>query len=100
MRPEATMYNRYIMRRTQIYLTEEQGRLLEGRSQATGRTISQLIRDAIDATYARGRRLSRPEQVRLARQTAGAWTDFAETGAEYVERVRGGRRLARLHGIR
>jgi hypothetical protein len=85
------------MRRTQIYLTEEQGRVLEGRSRATGRTISQLIRDAIDGMYAQGREMSRADRVRLARRTAGAWTEFAETGAEYVERIRGARRLAQLH---
>ena len=94
------MYNSYIMRRTQIYLTAEQGRLLEGRSRATGRTISQLIRDAIDAAYASGRQLTRAERVRLARRTAGAWTEFAETGAEYVDQIRGAGRLARLHGRR
>ena len=94
------MYNPYIMRRTQIYLTEEQGRLLGGRSRATGRTISQLIREAIDAAYGRGRQLSRAERVRIARRTAGAWTEFNETGAEYVERIRGAGRLARLHGSR
>ena len=86
------------MRRTQIYLTEEQGRLLEGRSRTTGHTISQLIRAAIDRAYARGRQMSRAEKVRLARRTAGAWSDFPETGAAYVERIRGARRLARLRG--
>lgn len=85
------------MRRTQIYLTDEQGRLLEERSRARGRTISQLIRDAIDDAYAPGRPMSRAERVRLARRTAGAWTEFAESGAQYVERIRGARRLARLH---
>jgi predicted DNA-binding protein len=94
------VYNLYIVRRTQIYLTEEQGRLLEGRSRATGRTISRLIRDAIDAAYTRSGQMSRAERVRIARRTAGAWTEFAETGAEYVERIRGARRLARLHGTR
>jgi hypothetical protein len=85
------------MRRTQIYLTEEQGSLLERRSKATGRTMSELIRAAIDGVYAPPRTTSRAEKVRAARQTAGAWKDFAETGAEYVERVRGSRRLGRLH---
>jgi len=33
------MYTRYIVRRTQIYLTDDQGRLLEHRSRATGRTV-------------------------------------------------------------
>jgi hypothetical protein len=97
---EAVMYNLYIMRRTQIYLTDEQGQLLEGRSRATGQTISQLIRDAIDSTYSGGRPLSRRERVRLARRTAGAWTDFPESGAEYVDRIRGRGRLTRLHGAR
>jgi hypothetical protein len=85
------------MRRTQIYLTEEQGRLLEGRSRATGQTISQLIRSAIDNAYSRARQISPADRVRLARRTAGAWKEFPETGAEYVERIRGGGRLARQH---
>ena len=94
------MYNAYIMRRTQIYLTDDQGSLLEDRSRTTGHTISQLIRAAIDTAYARGRQMTRAERVRLARRAAGAWADFPESGAAYVERIRGGRRLARLHGAR
>jgi hypothetical protein len=93
------MYDVYIVQRTQIYLTEAQGRLLERRSRATGLTVSQLIRDAIDAAYADRRAPSRDERVRIARQTAGSWPAFPETGAEYVERVRGTRRLARAHGL-
>jgi hypothetical protein len=93
------MYDLYIiMRRTQIYLTDEQGKALEDRSRQTGRSVSQLIRDAIDNAYAARRPMSRAERVRLARQTAGAWAGLPETGAEYVERVRGRGRLARLHG--
>ena len=94
------MYNLYIMRRTQIYLTEHQGQVLQHRSDATGRTISQLIRDAIDAAYSGGRPMSRSDRLRLARRTAGAWADFAESGAQYVERLRGRGRLGRLHGER
>jgi hypothetical protein len=85
------------MRRTQIYLTEEQGRLLKNRSKATGSTISELIRRAIDDVYSRRQGMSLAARVRLARKTAGAWEDFPETGADYVERIRGSRRLARLH---
>ena len=92
------MYDAYIMRRTQIYLTDEEGRLLESRRRATGHTISQLIRAAIDRTYSQRKGLSRSAKVRIARATCGAWKGFPETGAEYVERVRGSRRLARLHG--
>ena len=84
------------MRRTQIYLTDEQGQLLESRSKTSGQTISELIRAAIDSVYARRRAMSRTEQVRVAQRTAGSWKDFEES-AEYVERIRGSRRLARLH---
>ena len=84
------------MQRTQIYLTEAQGRLLRSRSRATGSTMSELIRSAIDDVYAPRREQSTADKVRLARRTAGAWTEFPETGAEYVERVRGSKRLAKL----
>ena len=93
------MYISYIMRRTQIYLTDEQGRLLESRSKATGSTVSQLIRTAVDSVYARRRAMSKAQRVHLARSTAGSWKAFAETGEEYVEQIRGARRLARLHGV-
>jgi hypothetical protein len=59
--------------------------------------VSQLIRAAIDNLYAGGRRMSPAERVRIARKTAGAWRAFEETGAEYVDRIRGAGRLARLH---
>ena len=84
------------MQRTQIYLTEAQGRLLRSRSRATGCTMSELIRSAIDDVYSPRREQSTADKVRLARRTAGAWTEFRETGAEYVERVRGSKRLAKL----
>ena len=88
------VYGGYIMQRTQIYLTEEQGRLLKSRSQATGCTVSELIRAAIDGVYAPRRELTTADRVRLARRTAGAWKEFPETGTEYVERIRGSSRLS------
>ena len=91
------VYTIYIMRRTQIYLSEEQGTLLRHRSRASGRTISELIRAAIDATYSRRQAMSRSEKVLVARRTAGSWKDFPETGATYVERMRGARRLSGFH---
>ena len=86
------------MQRTQIYLTEEQGRLLKSRSQATGCTVSELIRAAIDGAYAPRRELTTADRVRLARRTAGAWKEFPETGAGYVERIRGSSRLSQTMG--
>ena len=91
------MYTSYIMRRTQIYLSDDQGRLLESRSRTTGQSISELIRFAIEAVYATPRPLTRAQKVALAKRTSGAWKDFPETGAEFVERLRGSQRLGRLH---
>ncbi len=42
------MYARYTLRRTQIYLGEEQHAELSRRAAAAGITVSQLIRGAID----------------------------------------------------
>ena len=82
------------MQRTQIYLTEEQGRALRSRSRAMGCTVSELIRAAIDDTYGPRRAESTGERVRVARRAAGAWATFSETGAAYVKRVRGSQRLS------
>jgi predicted transcriptional regulator len=90
------MYTTYIMRRTQIYLTLEQGTRLEHQSRATGRTISELIRAAIDASLARPQSAGRADRATLARSTAGAWAPTSETSAEYVDRVRSKERLSRL----
>lgn len=92
------MYTTYIMRRTQIYLSDEQGRLLERRSKSTGDSVSQLIRSAIDETYRPPHAASRSDRVQIARRTAGAWRDFQEAGSEYVERLRSGVRLTRRRG--
>lgn len=45
---------------------------------------------AVTTTYI----MRRAERARLARKTAGAWKDVPLSGAEYVERVRGSKRLA------
>ncbi len=84
----------YIMQRTQIYLTKRESEALARASRETGRTRSQLIREAVEATYL----AETDEQDLLAvlSSTAGIWSDRAETGEESVERLRPGR-LARLH---
>ena len=43
------MYNSYIMKRTQIYVDEEQDKRLAKRAKAEGVTKSTLIRRAVDA---------------------------------------------------
>jgi predicted DNA-binding protein len=84
----------YIMQRTQIYLSEQDQRLLEELARTSGRTKSQLIRDAIARAY-----LPQGGHERVLdalKRSAGAWKR-RETGRAYVERLRRGR-LARLHG--
>ena len=75
------MYASYIMRRTQIYLGEEQDRRLVERARVTGRTKSDLIREAVD------RLLDAPltEEEDLARFRAAAGAAFGI--APYLEDV-------------
>lgn len=61
----------YIVKRTQIYLDEEQDRILAARAVDTGRTKSQLIREAID-TY-----LGRSDMTR--EQWRPRWLSALET---------------------
>ncbi len=83
----------YIVERTQIYLTKREMAALARAARDTGRTKSQLIREAIEARYLTPQA---EDLIDVLKRTAGLWADRAETGAEYVERMRSGR-LARLY---
>lgn len=87
----------YIMERTQIYLSRRESSVLERLAKQTGRTRSQLIREAISAQYLAGSDASALGAALEA--TAGIWADRTETGEAYVERVRSGR-ISRLHEAR
>jgi hypothetical protein len=74
------------MHRTQIMLEEGQDQRLKAESASTGRSIADLVRDAVDEKYSR-------DQARMwkaLRASRGAWADRDDigTGAEYVERIR------------
>ena len=87
----------YIVRRTQIYLTDEEARALNREEARTGRSMSDLIREAIDDRYVTKSSLSKEQKLRALARSFGSWKGRTETGEEYVERLRSGR-LARLHG--
>jgi len=83
------VYDSYTMKRTQIYLDEEQDRELGRRAVAEGLTKSAVIRRAI-GTYLNG---SDDHELRLARfkaalaATAGV-APALPRGSQYVERLR------------
>jgi predicted DNA-binding protein len=83
-----TMYT-YTVNRTQIYLTPEEAAALERESIKTGKTKSQLIREAIDATY--DVRPSLEAFLAALHAAAGIWKDRPDGDpSEYIE---AGRRI-------
>jgi hypothetical protein len=82
------------MRRTQITLTEAQYTLLRDESASSGRSLAELIRQAVDQHYEEP---SAGERLALLESAFGGWAGHDEGGEEFVERVRTGtqRRLER-----
>jgi hypothetical protein len=80
----------YIVRRTQIYISDEQDAALGRRAKAMRRTKSDLIREAIDAALS----IPTREEIRRAlKASTGVWKDRDFDGYEYVEMIRHGRTL-------
>lgn len=75
------------MHRTQILLEESQYERLKGQAERTGRSIGDLVREAIDAHYGR---TATEDLRRTLRASRGAWGDRAGDGERYVELVRQG----------
>lgn len=85
----------YIMNRTQIYLTDAEEAALRERSKKTGRSKSDLIREAIDQKFLGAN--DDAALLKVLRDTAGSWKGRRDSGATYVDKVRSGR-LSRLYG--
>jgi hypothetical protein len=86
------VYATYTMRRTQIYLDDGQVAQLKAAARTSSKTVSEIIRDAIDEKLARAEEPDDFERALAA--AAGIWarrTDLHSTD-EYVRRLRRDRR--------
>jgi hypothetical protein len=81
----------YIMLRTQISLTAEERRALDAEAARTGRSISALIRDAVETVY--GVQRSSDDDLASMRRGFGSWEDRGMDGEAWVDRLRSGSRL-------
>ncbi|MEO6795948.1 MAG: ribbon-helix-helix protein, CopG family [Candidatus Dormibacter sp.] len=87
-----------MMRRTQIYLDDGQRRKLDRVAKRTNRTVSDLIREAIDARYTATPNADFVEGLRSG--AFAVWKNRSDLGPtdRYVRRTRRGRRVDDLAG--
>jgi hypothetical protein len=81
----------YIMQRTQISLTLDERRALDAEAARTGRSVSALIRAAVETVY--GTERSTDDDLAAMRRSFGSWAERQLDGAAWVDRLRSGARL-------
>ena len=80
------------MKRTQLYLEENEHARLASLSEVTGKSVSQLVREAVHQVY--GENLSIENKLALVNSAIGIWKDRRFDTEKYIRRLRrGGRRL-------
>lgn len=86
------------MVRTQLYLDDAMHRRLRDLARRQGRTVSDLVREAVARTYGQA---DLEELERTLRGIEGLWRDRDDLPdtEEYVRRLRSGTRLRRLLGM-
>lgn len=85
---QVAMYDVYTVKRTQIYLDSGQDDELARRAEASGRTKSELIREALDQYLRGGSADAELKRFRQALADAAGVAPYLPTGAEYVDEIR------------
>ncbi len=75
-----------VMGRTQIYLGQDEIELLDREARASGASRSELIRRAVRKTFGEA---TRAERLRALEESAGAWGERRQKGADYADERRG-----------
>jgi Arc/MetJ-type ribon-helix-helix transcriptional regulator len=75
-----------VVSRTQIYLGADELDLLDRAAVATGASRSELIRRAIRSTFGDP---TKAQRLRALDASAGSWTGRPQSGADYVDSLRG-----------
>lgn len=84
----------YIMKRTQLYIDEEEFGVLSVLARQRKKTISELVREAIRKTYLEKKSL---DPIKVLEETRGLWKDHKIDSTEkHLRRLRKGVRLERF----